>query len=250
MTSSNARQVEGREGRAGPSSTLRSFLRPIAKRQKLDHREQNTTSKFFPGDVSPHKRALAVPSTSKSVHPNLATTDAISVDGEDDSHVTNDDPHDLIVVGTSSPDPIDILPPGASYTFDQNKPSPMNQFSASLEEKRKSPQDGASTQRVRQMMKKHVSRRLESTSRVDGDDAQSGRLLSGRSQSTARAEVTYRPGNVKSKVAFFDEQDKRDRRDRRDSPPHVDLRKMQSRKNGMKPKQVGLLSYSVAPATK
>jgi len=244
MTSSNARQVEGR---AGPSSTLKSSLRPIVKRQKLDHREQNTISKFFPRDVSPHKRALAVSSTSKSVHPNLATTDAISVDGEDDSHVTNDDPHDLIVVETSSPDPIDILSPGASYSFDQNKPSPMNQFSASLEEQRKSPQDGTSTQRVRETMMKHVSRRLESTSRPDGDDVQPGRpLLSGRTQSTARAEVSSRPGNVKSKVAFFDEQE------RPDSPPHFDLRKKmgQSRKNGMKPKQVGLLSYSVAPATK
>jgi hypothetical protein len=232
MTSSNARQVEGRNDRAGPSA-LRSASRHTLKRQKRAHPEQNTLSKYFPGDVSPHKRTPAVSSTSKSVHPNLATADAIIIDEDDDTPTTNDDPHDPIVVGTSSPDPMDFLNQKTSYAFDQKKPTPMDQFSASWEEERSPPQDGASTQRVRKSMKQDVSRRLESASRLDsdGDDVQPGRpFLSGRSHSTARAEASSEQGNVMAKVAFYER------------PPHVDLLAInrQSRKNGMKPKQVGL----------
>jgi hypothetical protein len=241
MTSSNARQVEGRNDRAGLSA-LRSSSRHTPKRQKLGHREQNTLSKYFRGDGSPHKRAPAIPSTSKSMHPNPATadSDAIIIDEEDDTSATNDDPHDPIVVGNSSPDPVDFLNPKPSYAFDQKKPTPMDQFSASWEEERKSPQDGASTQRVRKIiMKQDVSRRLESASRLDGDgdDVQPGRpFLSGRSQSTARAEVSSGKGNVKAKAALIDSQE------RRDSLNYVNLLTMNSRKNGMKPKQVGLFN--------
>lgn len=242
MTSSNARQVEGRNDRGGMSA-LRSSSRHTPKRQKLGHPEQKTLSKYFRGDGSPHKRAPAIPSTSKSMHPNLATADAIIVDEEDDTSAMNDDPHDdphdPIVVGNSSPDPVDFLNQKPSYAFDQKKPTPMDQFSASWEEERKSPQDGASTQRVRKiMMKQDVSRRLESASRLDGDgdDVQLGRpFLSGRSQSTARAEVSSGKGSVMAKVALYE-------KERRDSPPHVDLLTInkQPRKNGMRPKQVGL----------
>jgi hypothetical protein len=232
MTSSNARQVEGRNDRAGPSA-LRSSSRHTPKRQKLGPSEQNTLSKYFHEDVSPYKRTPAIPSTSKSVHPNLATADAIIIDEEDDTPTTNDDPHDPIVVGASSPDPMDFLNQKHSYAFDQKKPTPMDQFSASWEEERKSPRDGASTQRVRKLMKQDVSRRLESASRLDSDedDVQPGRpFLSGRSQSTARAEASSRQGSVMAKVAFFER------------PRHVDLLSInkQSKKNGMKPKQVGL----------
>jgi hypothetical protein len=170
------------------------------------------------------------------VHPNLATADAIIIDEEDDTPATNydDDPHDPIVVGTSSPDPMDFLNPKPSYAFDQKKPTPMDQFSASWEEERKTPlaQDGASTQRVRLAMMKDVSRKLESAYRPDsdGDDVQLRPLLAGRSKSTAGAEVSCVQGNVKAKAAIFDR------------PPHVDLLAVskQSRKNGMKPNQVGL----------
>jgi len=249
MTTSNARQVEGRNARAGPSNALRSSSRHTPKRQKLGHPEPNTLSKYFPGSVSPHKRAPAVPSTSKSVQPNLATADAIIIDEEGDTSATNDDPYDPIVVRTSSPDPVDFLNQKTSYAFDQKKPTPMDQFSSAWEEKRKLPRDGASTQRVRQtMMKQGVSRMLESVSRPgnDGDDVQLGSpLLSGRSQPTARADVPSEEGNVMAKVAFFEKV-------KPNSPPpppppsssprHVDLRTInkQSRKNGMKPKQVGL----------
>jgi hypothetical protein len=233
MMSSNARQAEGRNDRAGPSNTLRSSSRHTPKRQKLGDPEQNIKSRYFSAGVSSHRRAPAVPSTSKSVHPNLAAAaDAIIIDEEDD---TNEDSHDPIVVGTSSPDPMDFLPQKHSYAFDQKQPTPIDQFSASWEEERKSPQDGASTQRVRKtIMKQDVSRRLESASRLDsdGDDVQLGRPpLSGRSQSTARAEVPSEQGNVRAKVAFYE------------TPRHLNLLTInsQSRKNGMKPKQVGLL---------
>lgn len=238
MTGGNARRSEGRNDRAGPSSVSRSYSRHTPKRQKLGDPEQPKLSKYFPGDVSPRKRAPAVPSTSKSMHPNLAAADAIIVDEEeDDTPATNDDdPHDPIVVGTSSPDPMDFLNEKHSYAFDQKQPTPINQFSASWEEERKYPQDGASTQRVRKtIMKQDVSRRLESASRLDsdGDDVLLGKpLLSGRSQPTARAGVSSGQGNVKAKVAFFEK------------PLHLDLRTInknkQPRKNGMKPKQVGL----------
>jgi len=175
------------------------------------------------------------------VHPNLATADAIIIDEEDDTPTTNDDPHDPIVVGNSSPDPVDFLNPKPSYAFDQKKPTPMDQFSVSWEKERKSPQDGTSTQRVRKtLMKQDVSRRLESASRLDSDsdDVQIGRpLFSGRSQSTARAEVSSEQGNVRAKVAFYEKEG-----------PHLNLleinKNKQSRKNGMKPKQVCLF-YSV-----
>jgi hypothetical protein len=175
------------------------------------------------------------------VHPNLPlpTADAIIIDEEDDTSATNDDPHDPIVVGTSSPDPVDFLNQKTSYAFDQKKPTPMDQFSASWEEERKSPQDGAHTQRVRQVMKQDVSRRLESASRLDsdGDDVHLGRpFFSRRSLSSTRAEVSSGQGNVKTKVAFFDEKGSGD------STRHVNLLTIgkQSRKNGMKPKQVSL----------
>lgn len=256
MTSSNARQVEGRNDRAGLSA-LRSSSRHTPKRQKLGHREQNTLSKYFRGDGSPHKRAPAIPSTSKSMHPNPATadSDAIIIDEEDDTSATNDDPHDPIVVGNSSPDPVDFLNPKPSYAFDQKKPTPMDQFSASWEEERKSPQDGASTQRVRKtVMKQDVSRRLESASRLDSDsdDVQLRRpFLSRGSQSTARAEASSGQGNVMTQVALINERERRDsipqvarinEKERRDSIPHFDLSVMskQTKKNGMKTKQVGL----------
>lgn len=233
MTSGSARQVESRHGRAGSSSALRSSSRHTPKRQKLAPPEQNTLSKYFPGDVSPHKRAPAVPSTSKSVNPNLATADAIIID-EDDTPATTDDSHDPIVVGTSSPDPMDFLNPKPSYAFDQKKPTPMDQFSMSWEEELKSPQDGASTQRVRNTLMKDVSRRLETASRLDSDDYDvrlGGPLLSVRSKSTARTEVSSRQSNVKAKVALYEK-----------GPPHFNLLTInsQSRKNGMKSKQVGL----------
>jgi hypothetical protein len=247
MTNSNARQVEGRNDRAGPSGPLRTSSRHTPKRPKLGHPEPKI-SRFFRKDVSPYKRAPAVPSTSKSVHPNLATADAIIIDEEDDTPATNDDdPHDPIVVETSSPDPMDLLTQKPSYAFDQKKPTPINQFSASWEEGHKSPQDGISTQRVRKVvMKQDVSRRLELTSRPDSDsdDVQLGRpLLSGRSQSTARAEVSSGQGNVKAKVALYENGGN----ERRDSPPHLDLRTLgkPSRKNGMKPKQVGPVRSSL-----
>ena len=55
------------------------------------------------------------------MHLNLANADAIIIDEEDDTPTTNDDPHDPIVVGNSSPDPVDFLAQKHSYAFDQKK---------------------------------------------------------------------------------------------------------------------------------
>jgi Ulp1 family protease len=125
---------------------------------------------------------------------------------------------------------MDIINPEVSYAFDLNKPSPMQQLS-SLEEKRKSPQDGPSTQRLRNVMMTG-SRKMESVSRPDGDgdDVQPWGPLLSRSESTARAGVSSGGSNVMSKVAMFE--------DKRNSVPHRDLRALggQSRKSLMKPK--------------
>jgi hypothetical protein len=242
MTSGDARRVEGRGGRAGSSRALASSSsRIVSKRQKLDHPEENI-SKFFPREVTRPRPAQIDPSTPLYSHPRLAITDAIIIDGEDDTPATNDDPHEPIVLGTSSPDPMDLINSEHSYAFDHNKPSPMHEFSSVLEEKRKSPQDGASTLRLRKAVKQDEARKWESASRPDGD----GDDVS-TSESTARAEVSSGRSNVMSKVALFE-----DFEDRRDNTPHFNLRTFtgQSRKSMMKPKQVGLLSYSVAPATK
>lgn len=253
MTSSNARQVEGRNDRAGPSSTLRSSSRHTPKRQKLGHPEQHTLSKYFHEGGSPRKRAPAVPSTSKSAHPNLTTAEIITIDEEDDTPATNDDPHDPTAVENSSPDPMDFLNSKHSYAFDQKKPTPMDLFSTSWEEERKSPQDGASTQRVRKIMMKDVSRRLESSASRpdnDGDGVQPGRrFLSGRRQSTAQAEVSSGQGNVKEKVAFYDGKDEKEKEKEKRASPHVNLLTIskQSRKNGMKPKQTPRRDITALP---
>jgi hypothetical protein len=66
-----------------------------------------------------------------------------------------------------------------------------------------------------------------------------------RSEATAQAEASSRQGNVKEKVALFEGNDP-------SSPPHYDLQKLpQTRKNGMKAKQVRLSSImcTAVPAT-
>jgi len=126
----------------------------------------------------------------------------------------------------------------------------MDTFSSSLEEKRKSPQDGESTLRLRNAMKKPETHTMEPVLRPESDD-DGVRLLSKtlpglvRNELTAQAEASSEPGNVKKKVALFEASKLR-------SPPHYDLQEIgQTRKNGMKRKQVGLSSVmcTTVPAT-
>lgn len=221
MTSGNARQVEGRETRAGSSRTMTSSSSRVAsKRQKVDHSEDNGSSKYWP------RGAQVNPFTPVSSRPALAIDDAIIIDGEDDTPATKDDPHEPIVLKTSSPDPMDIIGP-LPYAFDQNKPSPMNQLSSLVGDKPKLPQDGPSTLRLR---RQYEARESESASRPDGgsDDVST-------SGSTARAEAPAGRSNVSSKVAIYE--------DKLDGVPHFNVlpRVGQPRKDSMKPKQVGLL---------
>jgi hypothetical protein len=228
MKSSDVRHVEGRESWAGSSkASTSSSPRHASKRPKLDHSEEDGPSKYFLKAGIRPRRAQAEPFASTSSHPALAIDDTIIIDGEDDTLATKDDPHEPIVLKTSSPDPMDIIGPGAPYAFDQNKPSPMNQFSSLVGDALKPPKDGPSTLRLR---KQHEPRGSESASRPDGD----GDDVSTSESTTARAEAPSGRSNVKTKVAYFE--------DIRDSTPHINLqtRAVQSRKSLMKPKQVGL----------
>ena len=238
LTSGDARQVEGQDGKAGSSSTSRpSSLRQTPKRRKLD--PQENVSRYFGANVPRRRASLAIPSTSTSSRPSSATVNAIIIDEEDDAPATIDDsdPHAAIVLRTSSPDPMDVIGPNLSYGFDPNKPSPMNTFRTSLEEKRKSSQDGESTVRVRNTMEKIEPRTTETISRPDSDDDGLRRISKTlpvlvRNEATAQAEASSEQGIVKERVAFWSKQG-----------PHIDLQKIpQSRKNGMKAKQVGLSS--------
>lgn len=236
MTSSDARQIESK---AGSSSAPKPSLRQPPKRRKLDHPQEKSLSKYF---TLPQRRASqAIPSTSTSSHPSRPTTNAIIIDAEDDTSTTNDHSRETIVLSTSSPDPMDLISPDLSYGFDQNKRSPISQFSSSLEETRNLPQDGESTLRVRNVMmgvKTRTTASSASFSRPGGDtdDARPAPTFLSRGESSAQAEASSGRGNVKKKVALYEQ-------NKRENPPHLDLITIrQTRKNAMKPKQVCLLS--------
>jgi hypothetical protein len=129
-----------------------------------------------------------------------------------------------------------------SYAFDQNKPSPMDLYSSSLEGTRKPLQDGESTQRVRSTMAKVGVLTNESLPHLDGDDdnpqpAKTRPARHSRVESTSQAEASSSGSrNVKEKVAQYEQRNVK-------SPPHVNLLEKlakPTRKNGMKPKQVRL----------
>jgi hypothetical protein len=242
MTSGDVREGKAK---AGSSKALRpSSSRPTQKRRKLDdHLSENTVSKYFDQDPAQRRRSQAAPSapSSTSSHTAGANTDNMIIDVEDDAPATNDKRPKPIVSRTTSPDPMDLIAPDSSYIFDQNKPSPMHQFSLSLEGMRESTKDGESTARLRNTMKLADARASGSGSRLDGngDDVQPPRVsptLRLRTAQTAQAEASPGRSNVKDKVAFFEG----------DGPPqprHLNLRVLTglSRKSAMKPKRVGLL---------
>jgi|SRR5712671_205112 len=223
---SDARQ---KDGKAGSSSARRaSSSGHPPKRLKLDFQE-NVVSRYFDKEVSQRRQSLPFPSTSTSSHPGDGTADTIIIDMEDDAPSTSDKSHEPIVLKLSSPDPMDLIDNEISYVFDKDKPSPMRQFSSSYEETRKSPQDGESTQRLRNAMTQAEARTSESASRP----AKALPSLLPRSASPAQTGTSSGQSNVQTKVALFE-------RGHRDSDRHIDLRSIrQSRKNAMKPKSVG-----------
>ena len=247
----DARQVEGRDGKAGSSSSSRPSevpSRQTTKRRKLEH-PQGDASRYFSNGIPSRRDSLTIPSTSASFRPSSVTAtasrNAMIIDAEGG---TPGDSHEPIVLRTSSPDPVDVIHPNFSYVFDQNKPSPIHTFRSSPNEKRKSPQDCESTLRVHNTMKKA----MESVSRPDSDDDNVRRLskilpgLLSRNESTVEAQAPSSRGNLKEKMALYE------RSQLRSPLTHFDLPKLvQTRKNGMKLKQVGLspLVYTTVPST-
>ena len=225
---SDAHQVEGRDGKAGSSSTSRlSPSRQTTKRRKLEHR-QGDVSEYFSHENPVRRGSWAIPSTSTSSRPSSTsvTASANPIIIEDDVPATNGDSHEPILLRTSSPDPMEVISPNnVSYVFDQNKPSPVHAFSSCLEEKHKSPQDGKSTLDLCNEMKKSETRMTETS---DGDNVRRlSKTLPGLVYRDATTQTEASSGwvNVKEMMAIFDGRNPWSKR--------------LSLKNSMKPKQVG-----------
>ncbi|KAI0250772.1 hypothetical protein BJV78DRAFT_535499 [Lactifluus subvellereus] len=230
---SRTRQVERLSGRGASSSRAAKPPSPqrVSKRQKLDHLEAPSSSKYFPptaGQRTLRPRPQVGPSTSTSSH----RSDPIIIDEDD---VMDDTPSKRTESKTSSPDPMDLITPEeVSYAFDQSKPSPICQFSSSFEETRKSPKDGESTARLRSQHNATVAQ--ESTSRLDSDGGGSVPKKASppsplrprsRGKPTAPTEAASRPGKVQTLVTMYNGS----------GIPHLNLRPA-PRKNAMKPKQL------------
>jgi hypothetical protein len=214
---------------AAPSSSL---LQRAPKRQKLDHLETtNSSSKYFHGTAgyrTLRPRPQAGPSTSTSSH----RSDPIIIDEDDALDMDDVSPSKRIGSKVSSPDPMDLISSEdvSSYAFDQNKPSPIRQLSSSFEETRRSPKDGESTARLRSLH--NATEEQESASRLDreGDSLEQAKppltLTLSRGKSTARAEVSPKPGIVRTLVTKYEG----------GAVPHLNLRPTPSRKSAMKMK--------------
>jgi hypothetical protein len=191
-----------------------------SKRQKLDHR-QDVLSKHFPGPSSePRTRSQRVQVVMSSSPPRPGhATDAIVID-EDDTPDLNDSSSKPDTLTTSSPDPMDIITHKPAYSFDPSKPSPMHQFSSSLEleEMPTSPTDGESTARLRHRSKAEGPHGASQSAKVP---------VTPTITLSAQADRPER-GKVKEMVYKIE-----------GSNPLLDLR-ARSRKNSMKPKQVSL----------
>lgn len=212
-------------GRLSGKAATSSSLQHVPKRQKLDPQGKYTPSKYFSMTPSEprtrRQRAQAVLSSSPSRRTRAA--DAIIID-EDDTSDAGDSSSKPVTLKTSSPDPMDIITPEPAYLFDQSKPSPIHQFSSSLEEMRRSPTDGESTARLRSLKQTEAR---SSTSRPNGDSPSAKATVTPRIGQANRS-----PGrsNVSQLVSVFEEHTTR---------RVLDLQ-AQCRKNNMKPKQVSL----------
>ena len=137
-------RLKSNNGKAATSSSLQH----APKRQKLNHYRGDTQSKFFSTPQSEPRTRRQRTLSASPPRPGNAT-DAIVID-EDDTPDLNGSSSKPDTLTTSSPDPMDIIREPA-YSFDPSKPSPIHQFSSSLEELRGSPADGESTARLRHM---------------------------------------------------------------------------------------------------
>ena len=214
-------RLKSNDGKAATSSTSQH----APKRQKLDHREGEALSKYFPPSSESRtrsQRAQVVLSPSPSRRSRAA--DAIVID-EDDTSDVNDGFSKPDTVKTSSPDPMDIINPPPAYTFDPNKPSPMHQFSSSLEEMRRSPTDGESTARLRNLKQTEAQ---YSPSRPHGVFQSAKAPVAPRIAPSGRADGSLGGNKVRKLATFYD----------------LRAHAYQRRKDGMKPKQVSLSLFA------
>ena len=221
-------RLRSNDGKVATSSSSQ----PASKRQKLDG---NDVSKYFTKQSSEprtrSRRAQVVLSPSPSRRGRAA--DAIVIDEEDDTSDSSSKPITLKTSSpdpdpskTSSPDPMDIIPHPPAYTFDPSKPSPMHQFSSSWEEMRRSPTDGESTARLRNLKQTEAQ---YSPSRPYGNLQSAKASITPGVAPSGRADRSSGGNNVTKLRSRFE--------------PPVDLqaRTKQNRKDAMKPKQVSLL---------
>ena len=196
------------------------------KRRKVNHDGEVTLSKHFPLPSSPpeprtrRQRAQAVSSSSPTRHGHA--TDTIVIEDEDDTPDLNDSSSKPDTLTTPSPDPMDLLRDSHPYAFDPRKPSPINQFSSSIEETRKSPTDGESTARLRrqnQVDQPYLS------SRTYGPSQSAKAPVTPTIAPNMQTDELPQQGRVKQLASHYDNV--------------IDLRK-QGRKNAMKPRQVSL----------
>ncbi|KAI9465452.1 hypothetical protein BJY52DRAFT_1244097 [Lactarius psammicola] len=182
----------------------------------------SSSQHYFPEMPSEHRtrsqHAQAVLSSSPSGRGRAA--DAIIID-DDDTSDADGSSSKPVTLKTSSPDPMDIITPEPAYSFDRSKPSPIHQFSLSLEEMRRSPTDGESTARLRSLRQTEAQ---DPTSRPNGDSRSAKIPVPPR---IGQADRPTGGVSVSRLVSHFE-----DRTTRR----VVDL-KAQCRKNNMKPKQ-------------
>jgi hypothetical protein len=206
------------------------------KRRKVNHGGGVVRSRHFQSPLPPseprtrRQRAQAVLSSSPT-RPGHAT-DTIVIEDEDDTSDLNDSSSKPDTLTTSSPDPInligsDLMPDNHPYSFDTSKPSPIHQFSSTVEEMRKSPTDGESTARLRhqnQADQPCISSRTYPSQSVKAP-------VTPTIAQNMQTDGLPQEGRVKQLVHQFED------------VPLIDLRKdlpKRGRKDAMKPKQVSL----------
>ncbi|KAH9002623.1 hypothetical protein EDB86DRAFT_2896932 [Lactarius hatsudake] len=210
-------RLKSSDGKAATSSSSQRAL----KRQKLDHRRGDAPSKYFPKPSSePRTRGQRAQAGLSSSPSRLArAAEAIIID-EDDTSDAGESSSKPVTLKTSSPDPMDIITPETAYTFDQSKPSPIDQFSSSLEELHRSPTDGESTARLRTLRQTEAR---NPTFRPNGNSQSAKAPIS---LIIGQADRPPGVGHVGRMVSVFEEH----------ATPRIDLQ-AQHRKRNMKPRQ-------------
>ncbi|KAH9080499.1 hypothetical protein EDB83DRAFT_2339768 [Lactarius deliciosus] len=209
-------RLKSSDGKAATSSSSQR----APKRQKLDHRRGDAPSKYFSKLSSePRTRGQRAQAGLSSSPSRLArAAEAIVID-EDDSSDAGESSSKPVTLKTSSPDPMDIITPETAYTFDQSKPSPIDQFSSSLEELHRSPTDGESTARLRTLRQTAARNPF----RPNGDSQSAKAPVS---LIIGQADRPPGMGHVGRLVSVYEEH----------TTPRIDLQ-AQHRKRNMKPRQ-------------